>query len=59
LVYSVRASDVRTVICDGRLLMRDRDLLTLGKAEIIARVREGMVRLSQRVPESRIQLYGP
>jgi 5-methylthioadenosine/S-adenosylhomocysteine deaminase len=59
LVYSVRATDVRTVICDGKVLMRDRELLTLDKAEIVARVSEGMVRLSQRVPESRIQLYNP
>jgi len=57
LVYSVRASDVQTVICDGKVLMRDRELLTLDKAEIVARVGEGMERLAQRVPESRIQLY--
>jgi len=59
LVYSVRASDVQTVICDGKVLMRDRKLLTLDKAEIIARVGESMARLSQRLPESRIQLYSP
>ena len=59
LVYSVRASDVRTVICDGRVLMRDRELLTLDTAEIVSRVGESMARLSRRVPESRIQLYRP
>ncbi len=59
LVYSVRASDVRTVICDGRVLMRDRELLTLDLVEIVARVGESMERLSRRVPESRIQLYRP
>jgi 5-methylthioadenosine/S-adenosylhomocysteine deaminase len=59
LVYSVRASDVRTVICDGKVLMRDRVLQTLDKTEIIARVGEGMERLSKRVPEARIQLYRP
>jgi len=59
LVYSARASDVRTVICDGRVLMRDRRLLTLDKAEIIARVGENMERLARRVPESRIQSYRP
>jgi 5-methylthioadenosine/S-adenosylhomocysteine deaminase len=59
LVYSVRASDVRTVICDGKVLMRDRELLTLDLAEISARVGESMARLSRRVPESRIQLYNP
>jgi 5-methylthioadenosine/S-adenosylhomocysteine deaminase len=59
LVYSVRASDVRTVICDGRVLMRDRELLTLDLDEILARVGESMDRLARRVPESRIQLYRP
>ncbi len=59
LVYSTRASDVQTVICDGRVIMRDRRLLTLDLEEIKARVGESMARLSQRVPESRIQLYRP
>ena len=59
LVYSTRASDVRTVICNGRVVMRDRVLQTLDLGEIRARVGESMVRLSQRVPESRIQLYSP
>jgi 5-methylthioadenosine/S-adenosylhomocysteine deaminase len=57
LVYSVRATDVQTVICDGKVLMQDRQLLTLDKTEIVARVGESMARLSQRVPSSRIQLY--
>ncbi|HSO24091.1 MAG TPA: hypothetical protein VLT81_14365, partial [Chondromyces sp.] len=59
LVYSVRASDVRTVICDGRVVMRDRVLLTLDKDEIVGRVGESTARLSRRVPEARIQLYRP
>jgi 5-methylthioadenosine/S-adenosylhomocysteine deaminase len=59
LVYSVRASDVRTVICDGRVLMRDRSLLTLDMTEIKARVGETMKRLSRRIPDSRIQHYQP
>jgi 5-methylthioadenosine/S-adenosylhomocysteine deaminase len=59
LVYSARASDVQTVICDGEVLMRDRELLTLDKREITTRVRETMVRLSRRVPDSRIEHYSP
>jgi 5-methylthioadenosine/S-adenosylhomocysteine deaminase len=59
LVYSVRSSDVQTVICDGEVLMRDRQLLTLDKTEIVARVGEGMKRLAKRVPKSRIQHYRP
>lgn len=59
LVYSARASDVRTVIVDGKVLMRDRTLLTLDKAEIIRQVCLSMDRLSKRVPEQRIQTYRP
>jgi 5-methylthioadenosine/S-adenosylhomocysteine deaminase len=35
LVYSTQASDVRTTIIDGRLVMRDRKLLTLNEAGVI------------------------
>lgn len=59
LVYNNRASDVQTVIVDGKVLMRDRRLLTLDKAEIIANVNRNMDRLSQRVPGRRIQVYNP
>ncbi|MDZ4765252.1 MAG: amidohydrolase, partial [Chloroflexota bacterium] len=59
LVYSARASDVQTVIVNGDVIMRDRRLLTLDKAEIIANVRASMARLSQRRVEQRIQTYQP
>ncbi len=59
LVYSVRASDVKTVICNGEIIMRDRELLTLDLDEIRARVGENMIRLAKRVPNSRIQHYSP
>jgi 5-methylthioadenosine/S-adenosylhomocysteine deaminase len=59
LVYNTAAADVRTVICDGQILMRDRQLLTLDEAEIIANVRAGMDRLAQRTPDKRIQVYNP
>ena len=59
LVYNTRASDVQTVIVDGRLVMRDRQLLTLNKTEIIRRVKGNMARLAQRVPSKRIQVYNP
>jgi cytosine/adenosine deaminase-related metal-dependent hydrolase len=36
LVYAAEASDVQTVIVDGRILMRDRTLLTLDEADVIA-----------------------
>jgi 5-methylthioadenosine/S-adenosylhomocysteine deaminase len=57
LVYNVRASDVQTVIVDGQVIMRDRQLLTINKAEIVENVRVGMERLAQRLPEKRIQVY--
>ena len=59
LVYAARASDVRTVIVDGRVLMRDRRLLTLDKAEIIRQVNRSLERLARRTPASRIQVYRP
>ncbi len=59
LVYSMQASDVRTVIVDGKVVMQDRTLRTLDKAEIIAQVNRSMTRLAQRVPERRIQVYNP
>jgi 5-methylthioadenosine/S-adenosylhomocysteine deaminase len=40
LAYAAHASDVRTVIIDGQVVMRDRRLLSLDEAEIIARARE-------------------
>ena len=59
LVYNTRASDVHTVIVNGRVLMRDRQLLTLDKSKIIQKVKERMIRLAQRVPGRRIQVYNP
>jgi len=59
LLYSVRASDVRTVIVDGRVVMEDRKLRTLDKTEILAQVSRNIGRLAQRVPERRIQVYNP
>jgi 5-methylthioadenosine/S-adenosylhomocysteine deaminase len=59
LVYNARASDVQTVIVNGRVLMKDRQLLTLDKAEIIRQVKQNMSRLAQRVPGKRIQVYNP
>jgi 5-methylthioadenosine/S-adenosylhomocysteine deaminase len=59
LVYNTRPGDVQTVIVNGQVIMRNRQLLTLDKAEIIAQVRQSMQRLTQRVPEKRIQVYNP
>jgi len=57
LVYNARASDVQTVLVDGKVIMQDRQLLTINKAEVLDNVRAGMERLAQRLPERRIQVY--
>ncbi|MFL5353417.1 amidohydrolase [Archangium sp.] len=59
LVYSARASDVHTVMVDGRVLMSERRHLTLDKERILAEVAGTMERMARRVPESRIQRYEP
>jgi 5-methylthioadenosine/S-adenosylhomocysteine deaminase len=56
LIYSARASDVQTVICDGQVLMKDRQLLTIDKAEVLAQVRKSMARLS-KASGKQIQSY--
>jgi 5-methylthioadenosine/S-adenosylhomocysteine deaminase len=40
LVYSARGADVRDVIIDGQIVMRDRQLLDVDEQEVMARVRE-------------------
>lgn len=48
LVYTTKASDVRDVVVNGRILMRDRNLLTLSEFDI----RNVARRYQQRVSES-------
>lgn len=45
LVYATKADDVRTVIIEGRVIMRDRRLLTLDEQGIKARAREYRTRI--------------
>ena len=40
LAYALKASDVETVVIGGRIIMRNRQLLTLRESEIIAKARE-------------------
>ncbi len=58
LVYSARASDVRTVICDGQVLMREREHLTLDRDEIFANIAPRLERLRRR-ERAGIQTYNP
>jgi 5-methylthioadenosine/S-adenosylhomocysteine deaminase len=40
LAYALKASDVETVIIGGRVVMRDRKLLTVNEREVLAKTRE-------------------
>ena len=57
LVYSSRASDVDTVICNGKVLLHRGQLLTIDKGRIKREIAERIQRLSQRVPGRRIATY--
>ena len=45
IVYSLKSSDVQTVVIGGKVVMHDRRVLTLNEAEIIARAREYRVQV--------------
>lgn len=57
LVYSSRAADVRTVICNGKVLLEDGRLLTIDKDLVKREVAARLERLSQRTPGRRIATY--
>ena len=57
LVHSVRSSDVRTTIVDGRVVMRDRELLTIDVPAVVAEMRDRMPALLDRSSGKRIQDY--
>jgi 5-methylthioadenosine/S-adenosylhomocysteine deaminase len=46
IVYAAEASDVETVIIDGRIVMRDGELLTLNEQDVIAEARGQSQRLA-------------
>ncbi|HYX91188.1 MAG TPA: 5'-deoxyadenosine deaminase [Myxococcaceae bacterium] len=48
LVYSARSADVRDVIIDGRVVMRERELLTLEAAAVAERARTHAARVAER-----------
>jgi 5-methylthioadenosine/S-adenosylhomocysteine deaminase len=49
ITYSAQTSDVETVIINGRLLMRDRELLTLDEQSVVSEANREMERLKSRV----------
>ncbi|MFJ8532450.1 amidohydrolase [Streptomyces sp. NPDC093591] len=57
LVHSARSSDVRTTIVDGRILMRDRELLTIDVPVVVRELGERMPALLDLSHGKRIQEY--
>jgi 5-methylthioadenosine/S-adenosylhomocysteine deaminase len=49
LVYVARGDDVRTTVVHGRVLMRDRKVLTLAEAEVLATARSWADKVRQAV----------
>jgi 5-methylthioadenosine/S-adenosylhomocysteine deaminase len=56
-VHNARASDVRTTIVDGRVLMRDRELLTIDLPETVRKPGERLPALVDRSHGTRVQEY--
>ena len=57
LVFSARSADVSTTIVDGRVLMRDRRLLTVDVGELSAELRPRLAELTDVSHGSTIQEY--
>jgi 5-methylthioadenosine/S-adenosylhomocysteine deaminase len=57
LVHSARSADVRTTVVDGRVLMRDRELLTIDVPEVVRELDERLPALVDRSHGRRIQEY--
>jgi 5-methylthioadenosine/S-adenosylhomocysteine deaminase len=57
LVHSARSSDVRTTVVDGRVLMRDRELLTLDLPTVVRELGRRLPALTDRGHGRRIQEY--
>jgi 5-methylthioadenosine/S-adenosylhomocysteine deaminase len=49
LVYATHGDDVRTTIVNGRILMRDRTMLTLDERSVIAEARAQAARVRAAV----------
>ena len=57
LVYAASGHEVKTVMVAGKVLMKDRELLTLDEAAIQAEAQEQAEMLSRRVAED-VSLHG-
>ncbi|MFF7838314.1 amidohydrolase [Streptomyces ossamyceticus] len=59
LVYSARAGDVRTVVVDGRVLMRDGRLLTVDEPALLAEADARVARILDTSHGRAVQHYDP
>ncbi|MET9389268.1 amidohydrolase [Streptomyces sp. NPDC006624] len=59
LVHSARSADVRTTIVDGRILMRERHLLTIDVPDVVRELEERLPALTDRGHGRRVQRYDP
>ncbi|ANP54410.1 5-methylthioadenosine/S-adenosylhomocysteine deaminase [Streptomyces griseochromogenes] len=57
LVHSARSADVRTTVVDGRVLMRDRELLTLDVRSTVRELEQRLPALVDRSHGHRVQDY--
>lgn len=57
LIYSARSNDIDTTIVDGRVLMRDRRLLTVDVPGVVAELAPRLARLTDRSHGKSIQNY--
>jgi 5-methylthioadenosine/S-adenosylhomocysteine deaminase len=49
LVYAARGSDVRHTVCDGQVLMRDREVLTMDEESVLKEAQERSEAMAERV----------
>ena len=49
LVYALKASDVRTVAIAGKIVMKDRQMLTLDEKEILAKAQEYKIKIAASI----------
>ncbi|MEI6289382.1 MAG: amidohydrolase family protein, partial [Chloroflexota bacterium] len=57
LIYSTNASDVDTVICNGKVLKQSGKLLTIDLPEVKRQISERLGRLSERTPGRSMAFY--
>ncbi len=49
IVYSARATDVQTVLIDGKIVMKNRELRTIDESEAVSRIRPQLKKLISRI----------